>query len=213
MTLTAEPVLSDLPAVPAVTGSPAPDVVNRPGPVPAARALDWRRSGAEPGVTLDDLPGRDLEESELLELAASIARDPARWLPHVAFSDGQRHYVSLHRDTHVDVWVLCWTPQNDTGWHDHDISSGAVAVTQGKLVEHNLAINGTALTTEIGAGAVFSFGPEHIHRLTGLDAGSVSVHAYSPPLWRMGQYSVSGGMLRRRSVSYADELRPLDDMP
>jgi hypothetical protein len=37
------------------------------------------------------------------------------------------------------------------------------------------------------------------------------VHAYSPPLWRMGQYAVSPyGVLRRTSVSYADELRPLD---
>ena len=40
---------------------------------------------------------------------------------------------------------------------------------------------------------------------------SVTVHAYSPPLWRMGQYAVSeSGVLRRVSVSYADELRPID---
>ena len=65
----------------------------------------------------------------------------------------------------------------------------------------------------VTAGSVYSFGPDHIHRLTGLEAGSVSVHAYSPPLWRMGQYSVSKeGVLRRTSVSYADELRPLDDI-
>ncbi len=65
--------------------------------------------------------------------------------------------------------------------------------------------------TRIGAGRAFSFGPEHIHRLNGAVAGSVSVHAYSPPLWRMGQYAVSdAGVLRRVSVSYADELRPLD---
>ena len=37
------------------------------------------------------------------------------------------------------------------------------------------------------------------------------MHAYSPPLWRMGQYAVSdSGVLRRVSVSYADELRPLE---
>jgi quercetin dioxygenase-like cupin family protein len=178
--------------------------------VPAADALQWREEAG--GLDLDDLPARDLDEHELLELASSIAADPSRWEQHVAFSDSERHYVSLHRDTHVDIWVLCWTPANDTGWHDHDISSGAVAVTQGRLVEHNLAVDGNALETTIGAGAVYSFGPDHIHRLTGLDAGSVSIHAYSPPLWRMGQYSVTGGMLRRKSVSYADELRPLDDM-
>lgn len=62
----------------------------------------------------------------------------------------------------------------------------------------------------MGAGKVFSFGPDHIHRLDGAVHGSVSVHAYSPPLWRMGQYAVNdAGVLRRVSLSYADELRPL----
>jgi hypothetical protein len=164
-------------------------------------------------ISLETLPERDLDKRELMQLVASIAADENKWREHVLFSDGERHYVSLHRDAHVDVWVLCWTPQNDTGWHDHDISSGAVGVVQGRLIEHNLAIGRDSYATEVPAGEVYCFGPEHIHRLTGLDAGSVSIHAYSPPLWRMGQYAVSGsGVLRRTSVSYASELRPLDDM-
>ncbi|MTD15379.1 cysteine dioxygenase [Nakamurella sp. YIM 132087] len=183
-------------------------------PVNGARPIDDVLQAAGPDrLTLDTLPGRDLESEELRELAASIAADPTQWQQHVAFSDDKRHYVSLHRDAHVDVWVLCWTPQNDTGWHDHDVSSGAVAVTEGTLTEHNLAVGTPSLATDVPAGQVFAFGPDHIHRLTGRDPGSVSVHAYSPPLWRMGQYTVSrSGMLRRKSVSYADELRPLDDM-
>jgi len=40
-------------------------------------------------------------------------------------------------------------------------------------------------------GKAFSFGPDHIHRLNGAVHRSVSVHAYSPPLWRMGQYAVN----------------------
>lgn len=178
---------------------------------PVLRAESWHRMPAS--VMLDALPDRDLDKRELLELACSIAGDPALWREHVAFDDDRRHYVSLHRDSHVDVWVLCWTPQNDTGWHDHDISSGAVAVVEGMLVEHNLAVGVPSLATEVPAGQVYCFGPEHIHRLTGRDIGSVSIHAYSPPLWRMGQYTVSReGILRRTSLSYADELRPLDDM-
>ena len=174
----------------------------------AVRHEDVRR-----GVTLETLPARDLDRDELLELATSIARDPTLWSEHVAFSDSERHYVSLHRDTHVDVWVLCWTPANDTGWHDHDISSGAVAVTQGALVEHNLTVGVPLARTDVHAGFAYSFGSEHIHRLTGRDPGSVSIHAYSPPLWRMGQYILAAnGVLRRTSVSYADELRPLDDI-
>jgi len=165
------------------------------------------------GVTLDSLPGRDLDRHELLELASSIAADRASWSAYVAYSDDARHYASMHRDAHVDIWVLCWTPQNDTGWHDHDISSGAVAVAEGALTEHNLAIGVPLLHTNVPAGQAFCFGPEHIHRLVGRDPGSVSIHAYSPPLWRLGQYAVSRtGVLRRTSVSYADELRPIDDM-
>jgi Cysteine dioxygenase type I len=167
-------------------------------------------------VGLDHLPGRQLDRNELIELARSIAAHPELWEGLIAFDDEHRHYVSLHRDAHVDVWVLCWTPSNDTGWHDHDISSGAVAVVRGAVVEHNLALGTDCLRTTVAAGLSFSFGPDHIHRMTGEEheggRGSVTIHAYSPPLWRMGQYSISTtGVLRRASVSYADELRPIDE--
>jgi hypothetical protein len=161
-------------------------------------------------LTLDTLPGRDLDEQELAALTASIAAQPRLWEEHVAFSDEERVFHSLHRDAHVDVWLICWTPVNDTGWHDHDVSSGAVAVARGELVEHNLAIGVDSVETAVLTGSVFGFGPDHIHRLTGRSAGSVSVHAYSPPLWRMGQYSITDGVLRRASISYAAELRPVD---
>jgi Cysteine dioxygenase type I len=83
--------------------------------------------------------------------------------------------------------------------------------------EHNLAIGAPELRTEVEAGTAYCFGPDHIHRMTGLasddsngSGSAVSVHAYSPPLWRMGQYVVGRTRaLRRTSVSYADELRPL----
>jgi len=162
-------------------------------------------------LDLESLPGRPLSEPELRRLTATLASRREAWTHLVAFDSQDRVYASLYRDAHVDVWLLCWTPDNDTGWHDHDISSGAVAVVSGELVENNLSVQGGALETRVHGGEVFSFGPDHIHRLNGAEAGSVSVHAYSPPLWRMGQYAVGdGGVLRRLSVSYADELRPID---
>ncbi|GAB2557587.1 cysteine dioxygenase [Kribbella endophytica] len=161
-------------------------------------------------LSLDNLPGRDLDPDELAELAGGLAAQPHLWEDKVAYSDEERVFASLHRDANVDVWLICWTPVNDTGWHDHDVSSGAVAVAQGRLVEHNLALGTASLETEIAAGDVFGFGPDHIHRVVGLDKGSVTIHAYSPPLWRMGQYSAKDGVLKRTSVSYADELRPID---
>ena len=177
--------------------------------VPAERAVGYAQEAGR--ITLENLPGRDLDPDELRALVASVASDPDAWAQHVAFDADERVYASLHRDAHVDVWLLCWTPENDTGWHDHDISSGAVAVVAGALAENNLTVATGGVETRIGAGRAYSFGPDHIHRLNGAVHGSVSVHAYSPPLWRMGQYAVGDdGALRRQSLSYADELRPID---
>ena len=109
-----------------------------------------------------------------------------------------------------DLWAIFWLPDNDTGWHDHDTSSGAVHVVAGELEEHALLVARPERRTTHGPGATFSFGPSHIHRLTCAAGRAISIHAYSPPLWRLGQYTVDGdGVLHRLSVSYADELRPL----
>ncbi|NGO06451.1 cysteine dioxygenase [Streptomyces sp. HC44] len=162
-------------------------------------------------MTYEALPDRVLDKRELKALVDDLAARPGLWREQVAFSDEQRHYASLHRDEYVDVWLLCWTRRNDTGWHDHDISSGAVSVVQGALNESNPRIGGSHLSVTVGAGESFCFGPEHIHRLTGATDDAVSIHAYSPPLWRLGQYDITeDGLMRRISVSYADELRPLD---
>ncbi|EPD69064.1 cysteine dioxygenase [Streptomyces sp. HGB0020] len=162
-------------------------------------------------MTYESLPQRTLDKGELQELVGKLATRPDLWRAQVAFSDSKRHYASLYRDEYVDVWLLCWTRQNDTGWHDHDTSSGAVTVVQGRLNEGTPRIGGTHLCVTFEAGESFCFGPEHIHRLTGASDDAVSIHAYSPPLWRLGQYDIAeDGLMRRISVSYADELRPLD---
>ena len=162
-------------------------------------------------MSFESLPERCLDKRELQELVDDLARREESWRDNVDFPDGRRHYVSMYRDDYVDVWLLCWTPENDTGWHDHDISAGAVAVVGGTLKECNPRIGGPHVEVSVSAGTSFCFGPEHIHRLVGSAPQSVSIHAYSPPLWRLGQYSIDdGGVMRRASVSYADELRPVD---
>lgn len=163
-------------------------------------------------MSLPWLPSRDLDRGELESLVNRLADDPGGWRELVSFSDQERVYVSLYRDDHVDVWLLCWNFSDDTGWHDHDISSGAVRVVRGALQESNPRIGGQPAVRPLSAGESFSFGPDHIHRLSGAQERSVSIHAYSPPLWRLGQYAIDGdGVMRRRSVSYADELRPLEE--
>ena len=153
---------------------------------------------------------RLLERPELERLTTALAEWPELWEPHLDPNATERTYACLHRDAQLDVWAIFWLPENDTGWHDHDTSSGAVHVVTGELEEHALLVAAPERRTRYGAGSAFTFGPSHIHRLTCSSSRAVSIHAYSPPLWRLGQYTVDPeGALHRLSVSYADELRPL----
>jgi hypothetical protein len=150
--------------------------------------------------------------SELRELVARLAADPSRWRSLVRHDGGDRHFEQLWRDDDVDVWVISWANGNDTGFHDHDISSGAVAVVAGELIEERLALGGPPVRLRRRAGEVFEFDASHVHRMRqDSDTPAVSIHAYSPPLWRMGSYAFApDGTLRRQSISYAEELRPAE---
>ncbi len=102
---------------------------------------------------------------------------------------------------------------HDTGFHDHDLSAGALSVVRGSVCEERLVLGGAPSSRTLSAGESLTFAASDIHRVA--HAGSepaVTLHAYSPPLWRMGAYEVSPeGTLRRHSMSYAEELRPLDE--
>ena len=156
-------------------------------------------------------PGPPWDRIALGRLAEAVAARTELWHPHLDPHATERTYAALHRDADLDVWAIFWLPENDTGWHDHDTSSGAVHVVDGALEEHALLLAAPERRSCHRAGATFTFGPSHIHRVTCASPRAISIHAYSPPLWRLGQYSVDHeGALHRLSVSYADELRPLE---
>lgn len=171
----------------------------------------WSEQPADPFSTL---PGRVLTRPELAEFATAVASQRSLWQRHVLHDALYRHSVQLYRDLHVDIWLLCWTNQQETGFHDHDISSGAVRVVEGNLVEDRFELGGSGLTeisTTRPTGSLFDFGSSHIHRVRHPEGEppAISIHAYSPPLWRMGYYDTDPfGALRRTSVSYAEELAP-----
>jgi hypothetical protein len=149
---------------------------------------------------------------ELRRLVAGLAAEPERWRPLVRRAGTERHFAQLWRDDHVDVWVISWASGNDTGFHDHDVSSGAVAVVEGEVVEERLVLGGEPRRVRHRAGESFDFDAAHVHRMCqDSDVPAVSIHAYSPPLWRMGSYAVAAdGTLCRKSISYAEELRPTE---
>ena len=113
--------------------------------------------------------------------------------------------TSGYLDDHLEVWLICWSQRQDTGFHDHDRSRGAVSVVSGALAERRLAVGGPPPPTAIyPTGAAFSFGATHIHDVSQTGAGlATSLHVYSPPLGEMGFYEVGAdGMLGRRTGDY-----------
>jgi predicted metal-dependent enzyme (double-stranded beta helix superfamily) len=156
--------------------------------------------------------GRDLTAHELEAFVAELADRPELWIDGVRHNAAQRHYEELICDDHVTAWLICWMDDHDTGFHDHDLSAGAVAVVGGSVCEERLTLVGRHPGRIYGPGDVFHFSAMDIHRVRHAgSAPAVTLHAYSPPLQRMGAYVIGeDGVLARRGMSPAEELRPHD---
>jgi quercetin dioxygenase-like cupin family protein len=116
---------------------------------------------------------------------------PQLWIDLVKHDTRQRHYEELLSDEHLTAWLICWMDDHDTGFHDHDASAGAVAVVSGAVREERLTIDGPVHQRTVDAGDSFHFAAADIHRVrhAGNDP-AVTLHAYSPPLLRMGAYVI-----------------------
>ncbi len=154
---------------------------------------------------------RDLTGSELSSFVAELADRPELWIQLVRHDHSQRVYEQLFGDAHITAWLICWSEDHDTGYHDHDISAGAVSVLSGRVREERLRIDGPPRDRTYAARESFHFSAADIHRVRHAGADpAVTLHAYSPPLARMGAYEIGAdGVLARHPVSAAQELRPL----
>ena len=144
-------------------------------------------------------------------LVARLAAEPATWSHLVRHDAEQRVFEQVVDEPEVEAWLICWMPGHDTGFHDHDLSSGAVTVVSGEVREERLGIARTTSRVH-RPGETFDFTSSEIHRVTHSGAvGAVTLHAYSPRLRRMGAYAVTReGALQRHPLGYGEELRPLE---
>jgi hypothetical protein len=150
-----------------------------------------------------------LAPEQLERFAAALAADPARWRHLVRHERDVRVYEQIFRDERVNAWLICWSDRQDTGFHDHDESAGGIAVIAGRVCEERLAMGSPPLARTLSAGECFNVPASAIHRV--LHAGAepaITIHAYSPPLARMGAYRIGpGGELERQALSHEQELR------
>jgi predicted metal-dependent enzyme (double-stranded beta helix superfamily) len=154
-----------------------------------------------------DQPGM-LGVGSLERLVRRLADRPDLWQPLVVVDRERRRYELLYEDDRVDIWVLSWMPGQRTGFHDHDISGVGLICVQGELDEGSLAIGSEAETVRMTPG-VSRRGPGGYIHAVAHRAGepAVSIHAYSPPLARVGQYRRDArGRLQREPEHGRKEL-------
>jgi quercetin dioxygenase-like cupin family protein len=151
-----------------------------------------------------------LEIPELRTLVTDLAGDTERWQRLVRHDPVSRVFERLLDEPEVEAWLICWMPGHDTGFHDHDLSSGAVTVVDGSVREERLGLGASSSQIYL-PGETFDFTSSEIHRVTHAGAGpAVTLHAYSPRLRRMGAYAVArDGALQRHPLGYGEELKPL----
>jgi len=150
----------------------------------------------------------DLTRSELALLVEDLSAHPELWRHLLHRSPDERHYVQMFLDAHVEIWLICWCPTLETGFHDHGGSRGAVAVVQGMLTETLPNIGGEHPRSLYRTDDCFSFGASHIHDVQHAAGDpAASLHAYSPPLGEMGFYELDDlGTLTRRPGNSDEEF-------
>jgi hypothetical protein len=141
------------------------------------------------------------EECAALARRAVDLLDPATLAE--ASADG---FVALWRDEHSICWLNVLSERRDTGYHDHDGSAVGVYVIEGSVTNEGLPISGPRRVHRYGPGDSFSFPGSGIHRMDH-DAGSITIHVYSPPLHAIGYYEVVEGLLQR-TPGPPDEASP-----
>lgn len=143
----------------------------------------------EERVPLDELKHR-LENLE-------ISIDDVRKFVHFGRERYQRNL--MHEGPGYQALILCWRKGQRSPIHDHTGSSCGVRVLEGIATETSFAQtpDGYVFATgsrELPVGGVCGSQDSDIHQVSNLQPGIadlVTLHVYSPPLLRMGMYSLT----------------------
>ncbi len=164
----------------------------------------------------DELPfappqGR-LSPEDLVGIAEAVAARPSLWEQDLEQTTAERTYTDVFTNEHLGVWAISWMADgHDTGFHDHDRSSGGVHVVRGCIRHEHLRMGRRPTGTAVEAGGSFCFDDTFIHRMRPEPGAgpTVTIHAYSPPLRQTGQYGeCEDGLLHRTPTAAEEQLKP-----
>jgi predicted metal-dependent enzyme (double-stranded beta helix superfamily) len=87
-------------------------------------------AGGTPGITR-------FTPAQLLRTARLFARDPDLSALLGRADTGPRREHLLEASPHLVIWLVAWPPGCATAWHRHEVSSGALLVIDGLLIEQS----------------------------------------------------------------------------
>lgn len=159
-----------------------------------------------------DVPSGEVDAEQLARIAEAVARRPELWEDDLRKTAAERTYADVFNNEHLGVWAVSWMADgHDTGYHDHDRSCGAVHVVKGAIRHEHLRLGERPTGRAVPAGQTFRFDDTFIHRMRREPGAgdTVTIHAYSPPLARTGQYAEhDDGLLHRTPTSSEEQLVP-----
>ncbi|MGW0523011.1 hypothetical protein [Crossiella sp. NPDC003009] len=159
-----------------------------------------------------DAPDGPLDGRQLQKLARLVAEHPELWEGELRQTTEERTYVEVFTNEHLGIWAISWMDEvHDTGYHDHHTSAGGVHVARGTIRHEHLRLGHRPVGQAVPAGEGYCFDETVIHRMRPEPGAgpTVTIHAYSPPLTRTGQYGEGSDELLHRVPAPAEEqLRP-----
>jgi predicted metal-dependent enzyme (double-stranded beta helix superfamily) len=143
----------------------------------------------------------------LHDVIGAALGDRGRWQHLIRHDRDDRVCELLQLSDDVELWLVCWADGHDTGFHDHDHSAALIAVVSGAIREERLVLLDTPISATHEQGTWVTVPSGDIHRVThAAGRPAVTLHAYSPPLQRVGTYVVADDGRLRRNVAPADTV-------
>lgn len=141
----------------------------------------------------------DLAEVERRLLALDITRHDIS--PACVFGTRGYRRNTIARGRWFELLALCWRSGDCTPIHDHEGSSCAFKVIEGRGTEIRYEQTASGLVCPVGrqmldAGTVCAREDEDIHQVANMQARDIdliTLHIYSPPIKQMDTYDFAAG--------------------
>jgi DMSO/TMAO reductase YedYZ molybdopterin-dependent catalytic subunit len=167
---------------------------------------------------LDGLTGR-APLDRLAALLRELDLEPADLAGWVHFSPRSYHRNLVRAGAWYHLWVMCWRNGQRSPIHDHTGSACAVRVLAGTATVTQFAYAPNGQVKALGsddcpAGCVVATADGDMHQISNLQADNadlVTLHVYTPPLLRMGTYSILDAT--RGEEVWGEERRVVTSFP